>query len=63
MRHFHERKDPSGWRVSNRTVTALCALNGLLGVALGAFAAHAAPDEAARALIRTGAGYQLTPSC
>ena len=37
----------------------LAALNGLMGVAAGAFGAHAAPDAAAKELLRTGAQYQL----
>ena len=37
----------------------LAALNGLMGVAAGAFGAHAAKDAAAKELLRTGAQYQL----
>ncbi len=38
---------------------ALAALNGLMGVAAGAFGAHAAKDAMAKELLRTGAQYQL----
>ncbi len=38
---------------------ALAALNGLMGVAAGAFGAHAAKDAAMKELLRTGAQYQL----
>ena len=44
---------------SHRFLTALAGLNGFLAVAAGAFGAHAATDEAARMLLRTGAQYQL----
>ena len=38
---------------------ALAALNGLMGVAAGAFGAHAVNQAAAKELLRTGAQYQL----
>ena len=37
----------------------LAALNGLMGVAAGAFGAHGVKDAAAKELLRTGAEYQL----
>lgn len=45
--------------LSNRLVLVLIALNGLLAVVCGAFAAHVVSDSAARELLRTGAAYQL----
>jgi uncharacterized membrane protein YgdD (TMEM256/DUF423 family) len=45
--------------LSNRALYALCALNGLLGVGLGAFAAHGVHAPEAKELLRTGATYQL----
>ncbi|HWE45308.1 MAG TPA: DUF423 domain-containing protein [Caulobacteraceae bacterium] len=45
--------------LSNRWLLALAALNGFLGVALGALATHGVSDPHARELIRTGAIYQL----
>ena len=44
---------------TTRHLTALAGLNGFLAVAAGAFGAHAVGDEAARALLRTAAQYQL----
>jgi uncharacterized membrane protein YgdD (TMEM256/DUF423 family) len=38
---------------------ALAALNGLMGVAAGAFGAHAVSDPQSREWLRTGAQYQL----
>jgi uncharacterized membrane protein YgdD (TMEM256/DUF423 family) len=38
---------------------ALAALNGLIGVAAGAFGAHAVSDVQAKEWLRTGAQYQL----
>jgi uncharacterized membrane protein YgdD (TMEM256/DUF423 family) len=38
---------------------ALAALNGLLAVSTGAFAAHAVADPAVKEWLRTGAQYQL----
>jgi uncharacterized membrane protein YgdD (TMEM256/DUF423 family) len=38
---------------------ALAALNGLMGVAAGAFGAHAVSDPQAKEWLRTGAQYQL----
>ncbi len=38
---------------------ALAALNGLMGVAAGAFGAHAVADAQAKEWLRTGAQYQL----
>ena len=38
---------------------ALAALNGLMGVAAGAFGAHAISDPQAKEWLRTGAQYQL----
>ena len=38
----------------------LAAVSGLVSVAAGAFAAHAAKDPAARELLRTGATYEVT---
>jgi len=38
---------------------ALAALNGLMGVAAGAFGAHGVSDPQAREWLRTGAQYQL----
>jgi uncharacterized membrane protein YgdD (TMEM256/DUF423 family) len=46
-------------RLSNRSVLALAALNGLLAVACGAFAAHGMTDPQAKEWLRTGATYQL----
>ena len=45
--------------LSNRWILALAALNGFLGVALGAMAAHGIADPHAKDLIRTGSLYQL----
>jgi uncharacterized membrane protein YgdD (TMEM256/DUF423 family) len=45
--------------LSNRWILALAALNGFLGVALGALAAHGVADPHAKDLIRTGSLYQL----
>lgn len=45
--------------MSNRVPIVLAALNGLMAVALGAFAAHAVSAPDAKELLRTGAGYQL----
>ncbi|HEY3811775.1 MAG TPA: DUF423 domain-containing protein [Caulobacteraceae bacterium] len=45
--------------MSNRWILALAALNGFLGVALGALATHGVADPHAKELIRTGALYQL----
>ena len=44
---------------SPRLLPALAALNGLLGVAIGAFGAHAVPNPQAQAWISTGAAYGL----
>lgn len=38
----------------------LAAISGLVSVAAGAFAAHAAKDPGARELLRTGATYEVT---
>ncbi|MBS0295785.1 MAG: DUF423 domain-containing protein [Proteobacteria bacterium] len=46
--------------LSNRAALVLVAVNGLLAVGFGAFAAHGLNDPAAKELIRTGAFYQLT---
>lgn len=45
--------------LSNRWILALAALNGFLGVALGAAAAHGVGDPHVRDLIRTGSTYEL----
>ena len=45
--------------LSNRWILALAALNGFLGVALGALAAHGVADPHVKELIRTGSLYQL----
>jgi uncharacterized membrane protein YgdD (TMEM256/DUF423 family) len=45
--------------LSNRWILALAALNGFLGVALGAMAAHGVADPHAKELIRTGSLYEL----
>ena len=42
-----------------RVWTTLAALSGLMGVAAGAFGAHGVSDPQARALLQTGAQYQL----
>ena len=42
-----------------RALPALAALNGLLAVALGAFAAHGLTDPQAKAWATTAAAYQL----
>lgn len=42
-----------------RAALVLAALNGLLGVAVGAFGAHAVSDSQAKAWIATGATYGL----
>ena len=42
-----------------RLLMMLAGLNGLLAVAAGAFGAHAVSDPATKALLHTGAGYQL----
>jgi uncharacterized membrane protein YgdD (TMEM256/DUF423 family) len=42
-----------------RLLTLLAAVDGFAAVAGGAFGAHGVRDEAARALLRTGAEYQL----
>lgn len=42
-----------------RFALRLSALNGLLAVALGAFAAHAVADPQAQGWLRTGAQYQM----
>ncbi|CAN5321782.1 hypothetical protein BH09PSE2_BH09PSE2_23540 [soil metagenome] len=41
-----------------RIGAALCAVQGLVAVAAGAFGAHATSDAAVRELLRTGAQYQ-----
>jgi len=38
---------------------ALAALNGLMGVAAGAFGAHGASDPQVKSLLQTGAQYQI----
>ena len=45
--------------LSNRWILTLAALNGFLGVALGAAATHGVADPHAKELIRTGAFYEL----
>ena len=45
--------------LSNRWILALAALNGFLGVALGALATHGVTDPHAKDLIHTGSLYQL----
>jgi uncharacterized membrane protein YgdD (TMEM256/DUF423 family) len=45
--------------LSNRSVLALAALNGVFAVGFGAFAAHAIADPQAKEWLRTGSGYQL----
>ena len=45
--------------LSNRWILALAALNGFLGVALGAVAAHGAADAHVKELLHTGTIYQL----
>ncbi len=45
--------------LSNRAIWALAALNGLLGVIMGAMATHGVADAHAKDLIRTGATYEL----
>ena len=42
-----------------RLLTLLAAVDGFAAVAGGAFGAHGVKDEAARALLRTAAEYQL----
>lgn len=44
---------------ASRPWAALAALNGLVAVAAGAFAAHGVRDLHARELLHTGAAYQL----
>jgi uncharacterized membrane protein YgdD (TMEM256/DUF423 family) len=44
---------------SRRNWMTLAAVGGFLSVALGAFAAHAVPDPAAKELLKTGAHYQF----
>ena len=46
-------------RMSNRAALAVAALNGLLGVALSAYAVHGISAPDARELVRTGALFQL----
>src|ERR1700757_900843 len=46
-------------RPSQPLLRLLSALNGALGVAMGAFAAHGATDPHPRELLRTGAAYGL----
>jgi uncharacterized membrane protein YgdD (TMEM256/DUF423 family) len=46
-------------RPSSLLLRLLSALNGALGVAMGAFAAHGATDPHPRELLRTGATYAL----
>jgi uncharacterized membrane protein YgdD (TMEM256/DUF423 family) len=50
-----ENPMPGGLRIW----LALAALNGLMGVAAGAFGAHAVSDPQAKEWLRTGAQYQL----
>lgn len=45
---------------SRRTLLLLAALNGLLAVAFGAFAAHGVANPQAQAWLQTGSQYQLT---
>jgi uncharacterized membrane protein YgdD (TMEM256/DUF423 family) len=45
--------------LSNRPILILAALNGLMGVVLGAMAAHGVGDPHAKDLIHTGSIYQL----
>jgi uncharacterized membrane protein YgdD (TMEM256/DUF423 family) len=45
--------------LSNRWILAPAALNGFLGVALGAMAAHGVADPHVKELIRTGSIYEL----
>lgn len=44
---------------NRRNWMTLAAVGGFLAVALGAFAAHAVPDPAAKELLKTGANYQF----
>ena len=44
---------------SRANLVTLAAVLGFLGVAFGAFAAHGMADPAAKALMQTGASYQL----
>jgi len=46
-------------RTPARLLVLLAALDGFCAIAGGAFGAHGVQDEAARALLRTGAEYQL----
>ena len=46
-------------RPSQPLIRGLSALNGALGVAMGAFAAHGISDPHPRELLRTGAAYAL----
>jgi uncharacterized membrane protein YgdD (TMEM256/DUF423 family) len=49
-------------RAASRLLILLAALDGFAAVAGGAFGAHGVHDETARALLRTGAEYQLAAS-
>jgi uncharacterized membrane protein YgdD (TMEM256/DUF423 family) len=43
----------------DKPIVLLAALSGVLGVGMGAFAAHGVADPQARELLRTGAAYAL----
>ena len=45
--------------LSARLAAALAALDGLMAVMFGAFAAHVVKDAAVKTLLQTGAAYQL----
>ncbi|QXQ06557.1 DUF423 domain-containing protein [Sphingosinicellaceae bacterium] len=49
----------SDLQTPSRTLPALAALNGLLAIAIGAFAAHGITDPQAKQWINTGVTFQL----